>query len=53
MALESNLQMGGTTDTYFPLGGECGEKHMLETNFNHHKSGFHLLNCNNTIRSSL
>jgi hypothetical protein len=26
---------------------------MLETNFNHHKSGFHLLNCNNTIRSSL
>lgn len=53
MVLESNLQMGGTTDRHFALGGECGEKHMLETNFNHHKSGFRLLDCNNTTHSSL
>lgn len=26
------------------------EKHMLQINFNHHKSCFSLFNCNNTIR---
>jgi hypothetical protein len=44
-------EVDGAPDAHVPLWKKKEkEKHMLETHFNHHTSGFELLNCNNTIR---